>query len=259
MILAIDVGNTHTVFGLYEKKKLIGSWRVTSFVSRTEDEFGMMAKNFCLDSGVSLKKIAAIGISSVVPNLTSTMTRMSKKYFSLEPLIISASLSLGIKISYDDPSSVGADRICNAVAAYSQFNNAVVVVDFGTATTFDVINKDGEYLGGVITPGIETAASELHRRAALLPKVTLQFPTSVIGKNTIHAMQSGILYSALDAMETMIRRISRELDDYPTVIATGGFSEIMAKHSKVINKHEPFLVLDGIRIITERVLSRKKK
>lgn len=259
MILAIDVGNTHTVIGLYDKKVLIGSCRVTSFISRTEDEFGMIVKNFFSEIGTSTKKVNAIGISSVVPSLTASTTRMAKKYFHLEPIIISSSLSLGIKILYDDPTSVGADRICNAVAAFDKYDEAVVIVDFGTATTYDVINKNGEYLGGVIMPGIETAASELHRRAALLPKVTLQFPETVIGKNTTHAMQSGILFSALDAMETMIRRISRELDDYPTVIATGGFSEIISKHSKVINKHEPNLVLVGIRIITQRNLNTKKK
>ena len=133
-----------------------------------------------------------------------------------------------------------------------------MIVDFGTATTFDVVNRKGEYIGGVISPGVETAAVELHRRASLLPRVDLKFPETVIGTNTVHAMQSGILFSALDAMETMIRRISRELDDYPIVIATGGFSETMAKHSKVINKLEPNLVLDGIRIITERSLQRKR-
>lgn len=258
MILTIDVGNTHTVIGLFEKKKLVGSWRVTSFVSRTEDEFGLMIKNFCHEAGVPLKKINSIGISSVVPSLTSTMDRMSKKYFNIVPIIISHSLSLGIKILYDDPQSVGADRICNAVAAYSNYGEAVIVVDFGTATTFDVINKNGEYLGGIISLGIETMASELHRRAALLPKVNLVFPETVIGKTTTHAMQSGILYGVLDSMETMIRRISRELDDYPIVIATGGFSELMSKHSKVINKHEPNLVLEGIRIITEKNQPRKK-
>lgn len=258
MILAVDIGNTHTVFGIYDKKKLLGDWRVTSFVTRTEDEFGALVRGFCDDAGITLKRISAIGISSVVPNLTDVMQRMSKKYFKIDPVIVSSSLSLGIKILYDDPMSVGADRLCNAVAGYAKYKGPLVIVDFGTATTFDVISKEGEYLGGVIAPGIETSAGELHRRAAKLPKIDIHFPKNVVGKNTVASMQSGILYGALDSMETMIRRISKEIDDYPTVIATGGFSELMMKHSKILNKHEPTLVLDGIRIIVEKMAGKKK-
>ena len=258
MILAVDIGNTHTVFGIYDKKKLLGDWRVTSFVSRTEDEFGALVRDFCDDAGITLKKISAIGISSVVPNLTDVMHRMSRKYFKIEPVVVSSSLSLGIKILYDDPMSVGADRLCNAVAGYAKYKGPLVIVDFGTATTFDVISKEGEYLGGVIAPGIETSAGELHRRAAKLPKIDIHFPKNVVGKNTVASMQSGILYGALDSMEAMIRRISKEIDDYPTVIATGGFSELMMKYSKILNKHEPTLVLDGIRIIVEKMAGKKK-
>jgi type III pantothenate kinase len=258
MILAIDIGNTHTVFGIYDKKKMLGNWRVTSFVTRTEDEFGALVKTFCDDAGLSLKKITDIGISSVVPNLTDIMQRMAKKYFSLEPVIISSTLPLGLKILYDDPAAVGADRLCNAVAGYVKYGGPLIIVDFGTATTFDVISKNGEYLGGIIAPGIETSAAELHRRAAKLPKIDLHFPVSVIGKNTVASMQSGILYGTIDSMEAMVRRISKEIDDYPTIIATGGFSELLAKHSRLINKVEPTLVLDGIRIIVERSQARSK-
>ncbi len=258
MILAVDIGNTHTVFGIYDKKKLLGDWRVTSFVSRTEDEFGALVRTFCDDAHITVKKISAVGISSVVPNLTDVMQRMSKKYFSVEPIVVSASLPLGIKILVDDPPSVGADRLCNAVAGFAKYKGPLVIVDFGTATTFDVISKGGEYLGGVIAPGIETSADELHRRAAKLPKIDIHFPKTIIGKNTVSGMQSGILYGALDSMETMIRRISKEIDDYPTVIATGGFSGLMMNHTKIINKHEPTLVLEGIRIIVERMTGKKK-
>jgi type III pantothenate kinase len=258
MLLAIDIGNTHTVFGIFDKKRLLGSWKVTSFMSRTEDELGALIDAFCKQAGVPAKKITAVGISSVVPNLTDVMERMSKKYFGATPVIISAAMPIGIKILYDDPSSVGADRLCNAVAAYAKHGGPVVIVDFGTATTFDVVSRDGEYLGGVIAPGLETSASELHRRAARLPKVELHFPKGVIGKNTVASMQAGVLYGALDAMETMVRRISKEIDDFPTVIATGGLSELMTRHSKVINKHEPNLVLEGIRLIVDRKESRKR-
>jgi len=258
MILAADIGNTHTVFGIYDKKKLLGDWRVTSYVTRTEDEFGALLRIFCAEGGISLKRISAFGISSVVPNLTDVMQRMSKKYLKIEPIVISSSLPLGIKVLYEDPSSVGADRLCNAVAGFAKYKGPLVIVDFGTATTFDVISKNGEYLGGVIAPGIETSAAELHRRAAKLPKIDIHFPKTVVGKNTVTSMQSGILYGALDSMETMVRRISKEIDDYPTVIATGGFSELMMKHSKVINKHEPTLVLDGIRLVVEKMTGKKK-
>lgn len=258
MILAVDIGNTHTVFGIYDKKKLLGDWRVTSFVSRTEDEFGALVRTFCDDARIAVKKISAVGISSVVPNLTDVMQRMSKKYFGVEPIVVSSSLPLGIKVLVDDPPSVGADRLCNAVAGFSKYKGPLVIVDFGTATTFDVISKGGEYLGGVIAPGIETSAGELHRRAAKLPKIDIHFPKTIIGKNTVASMQSGILYGALDSMETMIRRISKEIDDYPTVIATGGFSELMMNHTKMINKHEPTLVLEGIRIIVEKMTGKKK-
>lgn len=259
MILAIDIGNTHTVIGIYNGTKLLGDWRVTSFVTRTEDEFGALVRQFCEDAKVPMKKILSVGIASVVPNLTDVCTKMSRKYFKLEPIVVSSDLDLGMKVLYDDPRAVGADRLCNAVAGYAKYRGPLVIVDFGTATTFDVISKQGEYLGGVITAGIETAAGELHRRAAKLPKIDLRFPDHVIGKNTVESMQAGILYGALDSMETMIRRISKELDDYPTVVATGGFSEAMKKQSKVINKHEPALVLEGIRLIVERVERKNKK
>lgn len=259
MILTIDIGNTHTVIGIYNGKKLLGDWRVTSFVTRTEDEFGALVKQFCDNAKISMKKISSIGIASVVPNLTEVCITMSQKYFRLEPIVISSDLDLGITVMYDDPRSVGADRLCNAVAGFAKYRGPVVIVDFGTATTFDVVSKKGEYLGGVITAGIETTSAELHRRAAKLPKIDLKFPEKVIGTNTVTSMQSGIMFGALDSMETMIRRISKELDDYPTVIATGGFSETIKKQSKVINKHEPTLVLEGIRMIVERQERKNKK
>jgi type III pantothenate kinase len=259
MILAIDIGNTHTVFGIYDKHKLLGDWRVTSFVSRTEDELGALVRTFCEGADIGLKKITAVGISSVVPNLTDIAILMSKKYFQIEPIVVSSDLPLGLKILYDDPRAVGADRICNAVAAHAKYKGPLVIVDFGTATTFDVVSASGEYLGGIISAGIETSAGELHRRAAKLPKIDLRFPPKIIGTNTVQSMQAGILYGALDAMESMIRRISKEIDDYPTVIATGGFSSLMTQHSKLINKCEPALVLDGIRIIVEQISSGGKQ
>jgi type III pantothenate kinase len=251
MLLAIDIGNTHTVLGIFQKKKLIAHWRVSSPVLRTEDEIFLLVKNLCDNSKISTAKINAVGISSVVPNLTDVYERMAKKYFHKEPLLISASLNLGIKIHYDDPLAVGADRLCNAVAAFAKYKSACIVIDFGTATTYDVIANNGDYLGGVITAGLETIASELHRRAAKLPKVELHFPKSAIGKNTVTSMQSGIMFGAVDSLEGMIRRLKKEIGN-AKVIATGGLASLVSSQTKTIDAIESWLVLEGIRLIVER-------
>lgn len=174
----------------------------------------------------------------------------------MEPLIISSSLDLGIKIAYDDPNSVGADRICDAVAGFSAFGGPLIIIDFGTATTYDVVSATGDYLGGVIAPGVETSAVDLHRRAAKLPKIELHFPKTIVGRDTVSAMQAGILFGAVDAMEGMVGRIQNELqksgEKKAMVIATGGFSQLMASRSKTISKSVPSLVLDGVRLIYEK-------
>lgn len=257
MLLAIDIGNTHTVFGVYRKTKLVADWRVTSMLQRTEDEVGAQVRLFLTEAGIPLKQVHNVGISSVVPNLTDIFSMMARKYFRVEPLIISSELNLGITIRYDDPTSVGADRLCNAVAGYTLFGGPLIIIDFGTATTYDVVAGNGDYLGGVIAPGIETSAVDLHRRAAKLPKVELHFPGTTIGRNTVSSMQAGILFGAVDAMEGMVQRIQRELGAQghkkATVIATGGFSQFMADHSNVISRCIPSLVLDGVRLIVDRV------
>ncbi|MGH2568889.1 MAG: type III pantothenate kinase, partial [Bacteroidota bacterium] len=248
MLLAIDIGNTHTVFGVYQGPKLLADWRVTSRLHRTEDEVGSQFLLLLEGKKISPKKITGVGISSVVPNLTDIFAMMTEKYFGVVPLIIASSLKLGIAIHYDDPSSVGADRLCNAVAGFARYGGPLIIVDFGTATTYDVIAKNGDYLGGVISPGVETSAADLHRRAAKLPKVELRFPRKIIGTDTVSSMQAGILYGALDAVEGIVGRIQKELKTREgkeaTVIATGGFSELMSKHASVIQAWEPSLVLD---------------
>ncbi len=256
MLLAIDIGNTHTVIGVYDGKTLKADWRITSGVSRTEDEVGIEVKAFCLDAGIPVDAIDKAGISSVVPNLTPIYEKMVSKYFDVIPMIISSELPLGLAIRYDDPSSVGADRLCNAVAGFAQFGGPLIIIDFGTATTYDVISSTGEYLGGVIAPGIETSSAELHRRAAKLPKIDLFFPKTVVGTSTVSSMQSGILYGAVDSVEGMIRRIAAELHAKPTVLATGGFSAVIGKQSPMITHTIPSLVLDGIRLIVERLNNR---
>jgi type III pantothenate kinase len=263
MLLAIDIGNTHTVFGIYRNAKLVSDWRTTSMLQRTEDEVGTQVRLFLNEARIPLKKIDGVGISSVVPNLTDVFSMMAKKYFGVEPLIISSSLKLGITINYDDPNSVGADRICNTIAGFEAFGGPLIIIDFGTATTYDVVSAKGDYLGGVIAPGVETSAVDLHRRAAKLPKIELHFPKTIVGRDTVSAMQAGILFGAVDAMEGMVGRIQKELqksgEKKAMVIATGGFSELMASRSKTIAKSVPSLVLDGVRLIYEKTHRRSAR
>jgi type III pantothenate kinase len=261
MILAIDIGNTHTVMGVFDKSTLLFDWRIASSLQHTEDEIGTSLRLFLHDAEVDPKHITGIGISSVVPDLTDVFTTMAQKYFKTKPIIVAADLNLGIIIHYDDPKVVGADRLCNAIAGFARHGGPLIVIDFGTATTYDVIAKNGDYLGGVIAPGIETSAADLHRRAAKLPKVELHFPTAVPGTDTTSSMQAGILYGAIDAMEGMIGRLQKELIKREgaegRLIATGGFSKFMCEHSKLTIRWEPSLVLEGVRLVYERVTRSK--
>lgn len=258
MLLAIDIGNTHSVFGLFRNATLAMNWRIATSASRTEDECWMHLKLLCGQGGYDTIHIRGAVISSVVPDQTDIAAAMVKKYTGLSPVVVSGSLDLGMAIRYRDPMAVGADRLCSAVAAYRKYKGPAIVVDFGTATTFDVISRKGEYLGGVIAPGVETAAADLQRRAAKLPKIDLRFPDRIIGTETISSMQAGILYGAVDAMEGMIRRIRKEIGKNAVVIATGGYSRVIAQHSALIQHLEPDLVLEGARLIYERVTQKKR-
>ena len=257
MILAIDIGNTHTVMGVFEGSKLLFDWRVTSSLQRTEDEIGTYIRLFLTDAAIEPTKVTGIGISSVVPDLTDVFAAMTRKYFKADPVIVHPDLGLGIGILYDDPKAVGADRLCNAVAGYAKYGGPLIIIDFGTATTYDVVAKNGDYLGGVIAPGIETSAVDLHRRAAKLPKVELHFPNVIIGTDTTSSMQAGILYGALDAMEGMVKRIQVELTKREGIaaqlVATGGFSKFVCEHSQLRIYWEPSLVLEGVRLIFHKV------
>ncbi len=251
MLLCVDVGNTHTQFGVYEKDRMVRDYRVASEVVRTEDEIGIVVLSLLKHHNINLQSIEGVGISSVVPNLTGIIERMSKKYFNCSPLIINPDLDLGIKIGYDEPATVGSDRICGSVAAYQKFGGPLIILDFGTATTFDVVSATGVYLGGAIAPGLETGAADLQRRAARLPRIDLRFPVEVIGKTTVASMQSGIMFGAVDAMEGIVRRIRASIGTDAKVIATGGYAGIISSHTKLIDKIEPTLVLEGVRIIYE--------
>lgn len=256
LLLAIDIGNTHTVFGVYKGEHLVADWRVTSNLQKTEDEVGTQLRQFLHDASIDAAGISKVGISSVVPNLTDVFQAMALKYFKVEPIVVGPHLNLGFKIHYDDPGSVGADRLCNAVAGFTKHGGPLIIIDFGTATTYDLVGANGDYLGGVIAPGIETSAVDLHRRAAKLPKIELHFPSKLIATDTVSSMQAGILYGAVDSMEGMVRRLQAEMKQLhkkqAKVIATGGFSKLMSNHSSVIEACEPTLVLDGVRLVCER-------
>lgn len=257
MLLCIDVGNTHTQFGVYERTELKRDYRVASEVVRTEDEIGIVVLSLLEHDGIKPRKISGVGISSVVPNLTSILERMSEKYFGCVPLVINSDVDLGVEVAYDEPHAVGSDRICAAVAGYRRYGGPLIILDFGTATTFDVVSAEGVYLGGAIAPGLETAATDLQRRAAKLPRIELRFPENVIGKTTVKSMQSGIMFGAVDAMEGIVRRIKSSLGADAQVVATGGYAKIMSAQSSVINHIEPTLVLEGVRIIYDKAHGKK--
>ena len=259
MLLIIDIGNTHIVIGLFQKAKLLFDRRISSLPFKTDDEYWLMLKSFCEQEDISIEGVQGIAIASVVPELTETFSKSIKKYLKLQPVMITGTLDLGITVSYEDPTKLGADRLCNVVAAYRKFGGPAIIVDFGTATTYDVITSKGEYLGGVIAPGLVTSARELYQRTAKLPKTELQFPDSIIGKNTVAAIQSGVMYGAVDAAEGMIRRLRKIVGKYATVVATGGFAQRIAEMSNEIKYIEPYLVLEGARLIYERVSKKGKK
>jgi type III pantothenate kinase len=263
MFIAIDIGNTHTVIGIYNKDTCIADYRLRRTQQRKVNEIFAHVQSMLIEAGINEKKVHGIGISSVVPKLTAIYVEMAKKYFHQEPMIVSAELNLGIKIYYNDPKSLGTDRICNAIAGYSKYGGPVIIIDFGTATTYDVIASNGDFLGGVIAPGIETSAIALHKRTAMLPRLVgeeLHLPATIIGTNTLSSMQAGILWGAVDATTGMVKRIKKELFKHqskqPVVIATGGFSTFVAEQTRIIQHVEPTLVLDGIRLINDRVKNK---
>jgi type III pantothenate kinase len=258
MLLALDIGNTHTVLGIYDEEELKEYFRVASNHALTTDECGILVKQFFDE----YNRIRDVIICSVVPPLTFIYEEMSRKFLKVDPVVVSSDLSLGIKILYDDPKAVGADRIANAVAAYQIYGGPAIVVDFGTATTFDVISEGGEYLGGAIAPGIETSSFNLFKKASRLFKVSLEKPQKAIGKNTEESLRSGIIFGAVGQSDEIVKRVKKELSENfpsqkkPKVIATGGLANLIAKESKTIEEVNPTLTLEGLRRIYLKV---KKK
>jgi len=250
LLLAIDVGNTHIMLGIYRDDQILVYWRLATRKESTEDELGMIVKNLMHNSKLKLNDITAIAISSVVPPLMYSLERMATKYFNVEPLIINPGIKTGLNIVTDNPREVGADRIVNAVAAFNLYGGPLVIVDFGTATTFCAVSESGDYLGGVIAPGIGISLEALFQRAAKLPRVEIVRPEKVIGKDTIASMQSGIVFGFVGQVDGIVRRMFNEFRIKPKVIATGGFASLIARESETICKVNPLLTLEGLRIIS---------
>lgn len=255
MLLVIDVGNTHIVFGGFEGKKLIYDWRISSDKEKTSDEYGLLFDQIFKYNGIDRSEVSDIIISSVVPTLMHTLPAMSQRYFNIDPVVIGPGVKTGMNIKYDNPKEVGADRIVNAVAAYERYGGPVIIVDFGTANTFCFVNKEGEYLGGVIAPGIKISSEALFLRTAKLPKVEILKPERVIGKNTIESIQSGLVYGYIGMVDSIIERMIEEMKlkrEEVKIVSTGGFSTIIGNESKYIQYSDKFLTLEGLRIIYER-------
>jgi type III pantothenate kinase len=251
MLLTIDIGNTNLTLGLYEGEQLGAHWRLATDHNRMPDEYGLQFLGLLQNAGKALKDIHGISLASVVPPLTGRVIQACHEYLKQEPLVVDAGVKTGVKIRYEDPKTVGADRVCDAAAVLKFYGGPACVVDFGTATTFNAITKDGEYLGGAITAGVNLAAEALFTHAAKLPRIDLQRPPSIIGRNTIHAMQSGLLFGYVSMVEGMVARFRSELGSDMKVIATGGMAEVIAKETQVVNFIAPWLTLDGLRIIWE--------
>jgi len=254
MILVFDVGNTNIVLGVYKEKALTHHWRVSTEESRTMDEYAVVIKNLFDFSGLTFEKITAIVISSVVPPVMPTIEDLSRTYFGVEPFVVGPGVKTGMPIIYDNPREVGADRIVNAVAAYAKYGGPLVIVDFGTATTFCVISKRGEYLGGAIAPGIGISTEALFQRASKLPRIELVKPASVIAKNTVAGMQSGIYYGFTGQVDGIVKRMKKELGPETKVIATGGLAEMISQESETIETVDPYLTLEGLLLVYERNL-----
>jgi type III pantothenate kinase len=251
MLLTIDVGNTNLTLGLYEGDQLARHWRLATDHTRMPDEYGLQLLGLLENAGRSREDVSGISLASVVPPLTMRVVQACREYLKCDPLIVDTGVRTGIKIRYEDPRAVGADRVCDAVAVMHLYGGPACIIDFGTATTFNALTRDGEYLGGAITSGINLAAEALSAHAAKLPNIDLQRPPSVIGRNTVHAMQSGLLFGYVSMVEGMVARFRVELGDEMKVIATGGLVEIIGRETDVIQHVAPWLTLDGLRIIWE--------
>lgn len=253
MLLAVDIGNTNIVLGLYDGPRLRHHWRVRTDRLRTADEYGLLLTNLMQIVGIHPTQIKGAIVGNVVPPLNSTITQAIEVYFSTSPIFINANLDLGISINYPNPSEIGADRLVNAVAAVHKYRAPAIVVDLGTATTFDVVDATPAYCGGAILPGLETSAEGLYLKTSRLPRVSIEPPAHAIGKSTVEAMQSGLYYSYAGGIDAMICRVAEELGGSPVVIATGGYAALVAQACKHIEHVDPWLTLDGLHLVWHRL------
>ena len=249
MLLTIDIGNTNLTLGLYDGEVLGPRWRLATDHEKMPDEYGLQLAGLLTHASLSAKDLSGICLASVVPPLTGKVLQACRQYLGQEPLVVDAGVKTGVRVRYEDPRAVGADRIADAAAVQRLYGGPACVVDFGTATTFDGISKEGDYLGGAIAPGIDIASEALFLRTAKLPRVDLQRPPTAIGRNTVHAMQSGLLFGYVALVEGMVVRFRTELGPEMKVIATGGLAEVIAAETKVLEIVAPWLTLEGLRII----------
>lgn len=256
MLLVVDIGNSNIVLGTYEGKKLVRHWRISTDRQKTGDEYGMLLNALFSYHGIKMKDIHAIIISSVVPPLTVPMTKMCERYFKLRPLVVGPGLKTGIRIKYENPREIGADRIVNVVGAHDQYGGPLIVIDIGTATTFDVVAENGDFMGGVIAPGLSSSADALFQRAAKLPRIELVTPKHIISRNTVSGMQAGIIFGYVGQIDAIVRRIKAEMEfanpEAIKVVATGGYARMIAKESQTIEHIDHFLTLTGLRVLYER-------
>jgi type III pantothenate kinase len=252
MIFVFDVGNTNTVLGVFENDELKHHWRIETNRNKTEDEYGMMIKALLAHEGIFFSDIQGVIISSVVPPIMKTFERMSKKYFKQKLLVVGPGIKTGLNIKYENPREVGADRIVNAIAGIQEYGSPLIIVDFGTATTYCYIDEAKNYMGGAIAPGIGISTEALYTRASKLPRIEIERPTDVVGKNTVSAMQAGILYGYVGQVDGIVARMKKQANMEPKVIATGGLASLIAKESEAINVVDPFLTLKGLYLLYVR-------